>query len=88
MTILAKKINKLMGPKTVESVVRDSELSRQAFGDMMKGQKVKLSTLMRVADTLNATRHQKNELVQEWIKIQIGRELTRWFIIAPRRWRA
>ncbi len=84
MNKLAAEIKKLIGDKTLESVVQKSGLSRQIFYDIKDSGRVKLDTLLKITAAAEATRVQRNEIVKVWLEMQLGPELRRWFIIQQR----
>lgn len=71
-TELSNRIKLLKGDRTTADIVKGANVSRETFRKIERGDTVKLSTLMDIADFLDADDQQRTGLVIAWVKIEIG----------------
>lgn len=71
---LSNKIGILKGSRTSAEIVKNADVSRETFRKIERGESVKLSTIKKIADYLEASPEQWSQLVIAWIKLEIGPE--------------
>ena len=71
---LAHRISLLKGNRSSADIVKGADVSRETFRKIERGESVKLSTVLKIAEFLDADKTQRNEIVVAWFKLEAGDE--------------